>query len=263
MTGTCGASVSGVSSSSGAVASRPATRCALYDGISSTRQCGPPVRVHAGHQVVRPVVLDEPGDEVEQSAHGVDRRAVRRAHRVGDPEVGAEVEGSGVEEHQASRHTPIMPHPTDTGPEVNWITLLFGPGKCGQARHRSGSRRNCNSSACQAAEPARSTVCRRGWQTVFGSTREVYVSRLQAEHLYKVFGRRPDQAVQKLESGTDREELRADGTTAAVIDASFTVEPGQIFVVMGLSGSGKSTLIRMLNGLLEPTAGRCSSTART
>ncbi|MDI3386866.1 glycine betaine/L-proline ABC transporter ATP-binding protein [Streptomyces sp. B-S-A8] len=82
------------------------------------------------------------------------------------------------------------------------------------------------------------------------------MSRLQAEHLYKVFGRRPDDAVRRLESGTDRDELRADGTTAAVIDASFTVEPGQIFVVMGLSGSGKSTLLRMLNGLLEPTAGR-------
>ncbi|MFF4081785.1 glycine betaine/L-proline ABC transporter ATP-binding protein [Streptomyces sp. NPDC001777] len=82
------------------------------------------------------------------------------------------------------------------------------------------------------------------------------MSRLQAEHLYKVFGRRPDQAVRRLEDGADRDELRADGTTAAVIDASFTVEPGQIFVVMGLSGSGKSTLLRMLNGLLEPTAGR-------
>ncbi|MCF3961565.1 quaternary amine ABC transporter ATP-binding protein [Streptomyces fuscigenes] len=82
------------------------------------------------------------------------------------------------------------------------------------------------------------------------------MSRLQAEHLYKVFGRRPDEAVTKLRDGADREGLRADGTTAAVIDASFTVEPGQIFVVMGLSGSGKSTLLRMLNGLLEPTAGR-------
>ncbi|MFJ4921577.1 glycine betaine/L-proline ABC transporter ATP-binding protein [Streptomyces sp. NPDC088725] len=82
------------------------------------------------------------------------------------------------------------------------------------------------------------------------------MSRLQAEHLYKVFGRRSDEAVAKLESGTGREELRADGTTAAVIDASFTVEPGQIFVVMGLSGSGKSTLLRMLNGLSEPTSGR-------
>ncbi|ORT59977.1 betaine/proline/choline family ABC transporter ATP-binding protein [Streptomyces sp. CB03238] len=82
------------------------------------------------------------------------------------------------------------------------------------------------------------------------------MSRLQAEHLYKVFGRRPDEAVRRLEAGADRDELRADGTTAAVIDASFSVEPGQIFVVMGLSGSGKSTLLRMLNGLLEPTAGR-------
>ncbi|WP_326691846.1 MULTISPECIES: glycine betaine/L-proline ABC transporter ATP-binding protein [unclassified Streptomyces] len=82
------------------------------------------------------------------------------------------------------------------------------------------------------------------------------MSRLRAEHLYKVFGRRSDQAVSRLEAGTDREELRAQGTTAAVIDASFEVEEGHIFVVMGLSGSGKSTLLRMLNGLLEPTAGR-------
>ncbi|WP_328581481.1 quaternary amine ABC transporter ATP-binding protein [Streptomyces sp. NBC_00370] len=82
------------------------------------------------------------------------------------------------------------------------------------------------------------------------------MSRLQAEHLYKVFGIRPDEAVPKLESGKDREELRAEGTTAAVIDASFSVEPGEIFVVMGLSGSGKSTLLRMLNGLSEPTSGQ-------
>ncbi|MEV7992367.1 glycine betaine/L-proline ABC transporter ATP-binding protein [Streptomyces sp. NPDC086077] len=80
-------------------------------------------------------------------------------------------------------------------------------------------------------------------------------ARLEAQHLYKVFGRRPDEAVDRLREGADREELRADGTTAAVIDASFSVEPGEIFVVMGLSGSGKSTLLRMLNGLLEPTAG--------
>lgn len=39
-------------------------------------------------------------------------------------------------------------------------------------------------------------------------------------------------------------------------DASFQVEAGEIFVVMGLSGSGKSTLLRTLNGLLEPTAGQ-------
>ncbi|MEW2129780.1 betaine/proline/choline family ABC transporter ATP-binding protein [Streptomyces sp. NPDC005435] len=83
-------------------------------------------------------------------------------------------------------------------------------------------------------------------------------ARLAAEHLYKVFGPEPDQAVQRLEQGADREELRAEGVTAAVIDASFSVEPGEIFVVMGLSGSGKSTLLRMLNGLLEPTSGQVS-----
>ncbi|WP_419993554.1 quaternary amine ABC transporter ATP-binding protein [Streptomyces boninensis] len=81
------------------------------------------------------------------------------------------------------------------------------------------------------------------------------MSRLQAEHLYKVFGKQAEQAVSRLESGADRDELRKNGTTAAVIDASFEVESGEIFVVMGLSGSGKSTLLRLLNGLLEPTAG--------
>lgn len=85
------------------------------------------------------------------------------------------------------------------------------------------------------------------------------MSTLQAEHVYKVFGRRPADgaaAVRALRNGADRDELRANGTTAAVIDASFRVEPGEIFVVMGLSGSGKSTLLRMLNGLLDPTEGR-------
>jgi glycine betaine/proline transport system ATP-binding protein len=43
--------------------------------------------------------------------------------------------------------------------------------------------------------------------------------------------------------------------SAAVQDVSLTIEPGEIFVVMGLSGSGKSTLLRMMNGLIKPSAG--------
>jgi glycine betaine/proline transport system ATP-binding protein len=78
---------------------------------------------------------------------------------------------------------------------------------------------------------------------------------IQARNIYKVFGRGAERAVERLKQGATREELRDDGLTAAVIDASFEVTPAEIFVVMGLSGSGKSTLIRTVNGLLEPTAG--------
>lgn len=76
-----------------------------------------------------------------------------------------------------------------------------------------------------------------------------------ANHTYKVFGKRPERGVERLREGATREDLRKEGITAAVIDASFEVKEGEIFVVMGLSGSGKSTLIRMVNGLWEPTAG--------
>jgi len=77
---------------------------------------------------------------------------------------------------------------------------------------------------------------------------------VKADRLYKVFGRRPHEVVKRLTAGASRDEVSSHGT-AAVIDASFEVKKGEIFVVMGLSGSGKSTLIRMLNGLWETTSG--------
>ena len=77
---------------------------------------------------------------------------------------------------------------------------------------------------------------------------------LEARRLYKVFGKNPGQAVRRLKAGEDRAAV-ADAGTAAVIDASFTVNRGEIFVIMGLSGSGKSTIIRMLNGLHDVTDG--------
>lgn len=43
--------------------------------------------------------------------------------------------------------------------------------------------------------------------------------------------------------------------TIAVNQVSFTVQPREIFVIMGLSGSGKSTVLRCLNRLVEPTSG--------
>lgn len=78
---------------------------------------------------------------------------------------------------------------------------------------------------------------------------------IEAHDVYKVFGRRPQRGVEAMKAGSSREDLRELGLTAAVVDASFEVERGEVFVVMGLSGSGKSTLIRMINGLIAPTSG--------
>src|SRR5262245_2169136 len=45
------------------------------------------------------------------------------------------------------------------------------------------------------------------------------------------------------------------GALAAVRDVTFTAQPGQILGYLGPNGSGKSTTVRMLVGLMEPTAG--------
>ncbi|WP_120005889.1 methionine ABC transporter ATP-binding protein [Nesterenkonia muleiensis] len=44
-------------------------------------------------------------------------------------------------------------------------------------------------------------------------------------------------------------------SVTAVDDASFTVQRGEVYGVIGFSGAGKSTLIRMINGLERPTSG--------
>lgn len=48
---------------------------------------------------------------------------------------------------------------------------------------------------------------------------------------------------------------RTFGPFVAVDRVSFAVEPGEIFGYLGANGAGKSTTIRMLCGLLAPTAG--------
>ncbi|MCA1563477.1 MAG: ABC transporter ATP-binding protein [Acidobacteria bacterium] len=48
---------------------------------------------------------------------------------------------------------------------------------------------------------------------------------------------------------------RRFGAFVAVDDLSFSVERGEIFGFLGSNGAGKSTTIRMLCGLLRPTAG--------
>lgn len=81
--------------------------------------------------------------------------------------------------------------------------------------------------------------------------------KVRIENLYKIFGAKPKKtALKMLKEGKDKDRiLEETGMTVGVQDASFTVNKGEIFVVMGLSGSGKSTLVRMLNRLIEPTSG--------
>ena len=52
-----------------------------------------------------------------------------------------------------------------------------------------------------------------------------------------------------------RELTRRFGDFTAVDRLTIAVEPGSIFAFLGANGSGKSTTIRMLIGLLRPTAG--------
>jgi phosphonate transport system ATP-binding protein len=46
-----------------------------------------------------------------------------------------------------------------------------------------------------------------------------------------------------------------DGTRA-LKDITFSVDPGEFLIIIGLSGSGKSTLMRCINRLIEPTSGK-------
>jgi glycine betaine/proline transport system ATP-binding protein len=79
---------------------------------------------------------------------------------------------------------------------------------------------------------------------------------IAVEHLWKVFGLRPERVPGSPLAELSRAELRTrTGCVAAVRDVSFDVQPGEVFVVMGLSGSGKSTLVRCLTRLIEPTSG--------
>jgi glycine betaine/proline transport system ATP-binding protein len=82
------------------------------------------------------------------------------------------------------------------------------------------------------------------------------MSKIEIRNLFKIFGPHPTAGLDLLKEGKTKEEIHEKtGLTVGVQDASFTVNSGEIFVVMGLSGSGKSTLVRMLNRLIEPTSG--------
>ena len=80
---------------------------------------------------------------------------------------------------------------------------------------------------------------------------------IEVNGVWKVFGDRPELALQSEYAPKSRTEIQEElGLVIALRDVSFTVDPGEIFVVMGLSGSGKSTLARCLIRLIEATKGQ-------
>ncbi|MGT2883938.1 quaternary amine ABC transporter ATP-binding protein [Streptococcus ferus] len=82
------------------------------------------------------------------------------------------------------------------------------------------------------------------------------MKKLEVKHLTKIFGKKQKVALEMIKQQKSKTEiLEKTGATVGVYDASFDVNEGEIFVIMGLSGSGKSTLVRLLNRLIEPSSG--------
>ncbi len=80
--------------------------------------------------------------------------------------------------------------------------------------------------------------------------------KIQVKNLTKIFGSKSKLALNRLKKGWTKEQIfKRTGQTVGVNNVSFSVQEGEIFVIMGLSGSGKSTLIRCLNLLNKPTSG--------
>ncbi len=80
--------------------------------------------------------------------------------------------------------------------------------------------------------------------------------RIEVQGLWKVFGNQPERATESLHVVKSRKEIQEElNLVVGLRDVTFNVDPGEVFVVMGLSGSGKSTLVRCLTRLIEPTMG--------
>ncbi len=80
---------------------------------------------------------------------------------------------------------------------------------------------------------------------------------IELEDVWKVFGTDERAVLQEARNpAPDEAVLKRLHAVVGVGGASFKVEKGELICLMGLSGSGKSTLLRLINRLLEPSAGK-------
>ena len=80
-------------------------------------------------------------------------------------------------------------------------------------------------------------------------------NKLVCKDLWKLYGAGVDAFARRADFSRNDADIEALGLIGAVRCVNLKIKEGEIFVIMGLSGSGKSTLVRLLSGLIEPTAG--------
>ncbi len=82
--------------------------------------------------------------------------------------------------------------------------------------------------------------------------------KLECRSVWKVFGDKAEADIKtNASASSERINQIADEKSGIIgaCDVSFTVAPGELFVIMGLSGSGKSTILRCIAQLQKSTLG--------
>jgi ATP-binding cassette subfamily B protein len=105
------------------------------------------------------------------------------------------------------------------------------------------------------------------FQGILGGVQGIYEHGLYLSTLYELLERQPrihapEHPVPVRRPFTQGIEFRnvtyryPDRETAALIDVSFTIEPGQTVALVGRNGAGKSTVVKLLGRLYDPDEGQ-------